>query len=222
LLAATTRLLTRLAAILLLAAAAPAAASPDDAAIRGLIAGDLSREELAGKSEIMVEGVVEAIEVSKEIHDDYEELSLTATLRILRVELGTDLSVGDTVRVQYWWRDLDRPIPNLAVGFTPLPQVGEVAWLFAKSVPEQPGTLHPIMPNGWSIESPIDPLPNFGGTVVEEIDHRSPPLWPWGLVFIAAGVPPLAWSLRADSQSKGPLRLLAAGLALVGVAMLFF
>lgn len=194
----------------------------DATAPPSFVVGDLSRESLAGKAETMVEGVIESMEISKEIHDEYEELSFTATMRILRVELGADLAVGDLVKVQYWWRDLDRPIANLAVGYSPLPQVGEVAWLFASPAAEEPEVLTPIMPNGWSIEEPGEPMANFGGTIVEEVDHRSPPLWPWGLAFIAAGIPPLAWSLRADSQSKGPLRLLAAGLATVGVAMLFF
>lgn len=199
------------------ASAAPQEPRPDSP----FLVGEMSREELAGRAEVMVLGVVESIEISREIHDHYEEFSFLATLRILRVEVGPDLSVGDQVKVQYWSRRLDRPIANMAVGYSPLPRVGDEAWLFARAAPERPEVLNPIMPNGWWLENGADRLEQFGGVVVEEFDYRTPPLWPWGIAFIAAAFPPLGWSLRSASQSKGPLRLLSAGLVLIGVTMLF-
>jgi hypothetical protein len=188
-------------------------------------AGPMSQEDLASRAEVIVYGRIEAIEIEREITDRFDERGFRARFVIDRIETSEALSVGQEVRVDYWYReDLSATGGSTSTGYWPLPHVGDMAWLFARAAPENPEILNPLMPNGWVPDQvrPADEFRRFGGVVVVEIDRRRAPLWPFGIALVVAALPPAAWSLRPTSQSKGPLRLLSLGLLFTGVVMLFW
>jgi hypothetical protein len=182
----------------------------------------LSQEDLAARAEVIVHGTIESISIVRDVTNLFDERSFTAVLRVDRVERGEGIAPGDRLRVEYWRRQpLVASASESVGGYAPLPWKDTTVWLFARRETEGAGNLAPLLPNGWvpDEDRAADPEGLLGGEIVAVRDNRTVSLLPWSFVpLVASAVLGLA-AIKAGPQSRGPMLLLAAGLAAAGLAL---
>jgi hypothetical protein len=201
----------------------PLAGSPD--LPRPTEAIPLTPESLASRAEVIVHGTVESISIVRDVTNLFDERSFTAILVVDRVERGEGLAPGDRLTIDYWRR---RPLvadaSDSVGGYAPIPWQGGSAWVFARRDAEAPERLTPLLPNGWipDEDRDADPEGTYGGIIEEVRDNRIASLFPWSLVAFAGAATVGVASLKAGPQSRGPMLLLALGMAVAGAALAFW